>query len=107
MQQATIDIPNDFSRYPAGRYISDGPYNGTKFRDDFLIEPLKSHRHTVLMFDGARGYGSSFLEEAFGGLVRLGFNKAQILETFEFISNSDPTLPNEIIDYINDAEKGG
>lgn len=104
MSQSTINIAKDFSRYPAGRYISDGPYSGTKFREDFLIEPLQNNQHTVIIFDGARGYGSSFLEEAFGGLVRLGFNKGKILETFEFVSDTDPALPSEIIDYIDDAE---
>jgi len=107
MSQSTINIAKDFSRYPAGRYISDGPYSGAKFREDFLMEPLLNNQRTVIIFDGARGYGSSFLEEAFGGLVRLGFNKAKILETFEFVSDNDPALVSELIDYIDDAESEG
>jgi len=71
------------------------------------MEPLLNNQRTVIIFDGARGYGSSFLEEAFGGLVRLGFNKAKILETFEFVSDNDPALVSELIDYIDDAESEG
>ncbi len=98
-----INIAKDFSRYPAGRYESDGDYNGEKFRTTFLLEPLKQKTHVKIIFDGARGYGSSFLEEAFGGLIRLNFSKNEILETFEFESNDDPTLPDEIEGYIDDA----
>ena len=103
----SINIAKEFSRYPAGRYESDGDYNGEKFRTNFLVEPLKQKAHIKIIFDGARGYGSSFLEEAFGGLVRLKFSKDEILETFDFISSDDPTLPSEIIGYINDAENEG
>ena len=99
----SINIAKEFSRYPAGRYELDGNYNGEKFRSTFLVEPLKQKAHVKIIFDGARGYGSSFLEEAFGGLIRLKFSKNEILETFEFESNDDPTLPDEIVGYIDDA----
>ena len=49
--------------------------------------------------DGTRGYGSSFLEEAFGGLVRKGFSQDQILSSFE-LNSSDPSLIEEVHDYI-------
>lgn len=65
-----VSIAKDFSRYPAGRTDSDGPYNGQKFRRKFLVEPLKKGRQVTVVLDDASGYGSSFLEEAFGGLVR-------------------------------------
>ncbi|SJM92554.1 STAS-like domain-containing protein [Crenothrix polyspora] len=105
MSKSVITIAKDFSRYPAGRYLSDGPCSGTKFREEFLIDTLNRNQHADIIFDGARGYGSSFLEEAFGGLVRLGFSKSKILEAFTFISNNDPTIPDEIIDYIDEAEE--
>ena len=36
-----INLGKQFGRYPAGRYLADGPYNGQKFREEFLIPALK------------------------------------------------------------------
>jgi hypothetical protein len=64
----------DFTKSPGGRYVADGPYSGEWFRNEVLVPALRdaSDRHevTVVELDGTSGYGSSFLEEAFGGLVR-------------------------------------
>lgn len=35
-----INIRENFSRYPAGRYRADGPYNGEKFREELLVPAL-------------------------------------------------------------------
>ncbi len=66
-----INIAKDFSKNPAGRYISDGKYSGESFLKNYLIPAVKTHDLVELDFTGVRGYGSSFLEEAFGGLIRL------------------------------------
>ena len=62
--------------YPGGRYISDGPFSGEAFRDEILLPALLASIATgqrlQVVLDGVPGYGSSFLEEAFGGLVRSG-----------------------------------
>jgi hypothetical protein len=72
-----ITIATDFTKYPGPRYERDGPYSGEQFREAILVPALRSaqERDTVLtvVLDGVAGYGSSFLEEAFGGLVRAGF----------------------------------
>ena len=47
MEKKIINIRRDFSRYPAGRYIGDGPYNGQRFREDFLIPALKDNTEKV------------------------------------------------------------
>lgn len=65
-----ISIARDFSPHPAGRYRSDGPYSGETFRDDLLYPALISSAHVEVDMDGALGYGSSFLDEAFAGLIR-------------------------------------
>jgi hypothetical protein len=85
---ALIEVGKDFSRTPGGRYINDGPDSGQLFRDRFLVPELRksierNERLTVVL-DGPRGYLSSFLEEAFGGLIRYGlFNKAQLKNSLE------------------------
>ena len=74
-----INIAKDFSRYPAGRYQEDGDFNGEEFRKKYLVPALKNSDKVEVVFDGVAGFGSSFLEEAFGGLVRHeGFSKDQL-----------------------------
>lgn len=97
-----LNLATQFSRFPAGRYKSDGPYSGEAFRDDFLIPYLREHKKVVVELDGALGYGSSFLEEAFGGLVRAGFRPAEIFDLIELHSR-DESLINEIQSYIQHA----
>ncbi|MCX7091895.1 MAG: STAS-like domain-containing protein [Methylobacter sp.] len=100
-----IDIGQDFSRYPAGRYKTDGPFSGEIFRAQFLVPVLDNNEHAIIELDGTAGYGSSFLEEAFGGLVRLGYSSAQI-KTAVTLHSEDPSLLEEIEEYILDAEQG-
>ena len=66
-----IAIAEAFSPYPAGRYLEDGKYNGTAFRREHLVPALREFDIVDVVFDGVAGFGSSFLEEAFGGLVRV------------------------------------
>jgi hypothetical protein len=98
----TINVAHQFSRYPAGRFVQDGPYSGELFRRKFLEPALKAAEKIVVEMDGARGYGSSFLEEAFGGLVRLGFAKDTIKQKLE-IRATNSSLKVEILDYIDRA----
>ena len=76
----TINIAKDFSRVPAGRYHpADGNRTGELFRTEFLAKYLsKSDEPLEISLDGAVGYPSSFLEEAFGGLIRIGFTVEQL-----------------------------
>lgn len=90
----TIKIADQYSPTPAGRHISDGPFSGEQFRDKFLVPALTRAAETsdkvVVILDGAR-YLSSFLDEAFGGLVRVsGFTKDQLALLLE-IQALDPS----------------
>jgi hypothetical protein len=93
-----INIVQDFSRAPAGRVISDGPNSGERFREQVLIPALALHDVITVELDGTRGMGSSFLEEAFGGLVRRGFAPSELLRRIQFVT-SDPSLIAEIQGY--------
>ncbi|MBS0340421.1 MAG: STAS-like domain-containing protein [Proteobacteria bacterium] len=64
-----LNVASDFSRSPSGRYVSDGPYSGERFREELLFPALQAD-HVEVVLDGVLTLGSSFLEEAFGGLVR-------------------------------------
>jgi hypothetical protein len=99
----TINIARQFSRYPAGRYAKDGPFTGEIFRNKYLIPALNAkEEHVIVEFDGTRGLASSFLEEAFGGLVREGFDKETLLSRLE-LRSTDESIPIEIREYINEA----
>jgi len=102
-QNTEIHIAKDFSKHPAGRFFEDGPFSGQKFRDELLIpllNSIESDDKFTIYLDGTRGYGSSFLEEAFGGVVRkLGAN---VQKKLHFISQR-PSLLKEITEYMQDA----
>jgi len=100
----TINIAQDFSKVPIGRYLNDSDSNGTLFRDSVLIPALKKHHLIEINLDDTEGYGSSFLEESFGGLVRVHkISSADLLSRISFISLEDPSLVEEIESYIKDA----
>lgn len=106
MPTRIINVARDFSRYPAGRYTTDGPFSGAAFRDGYLLPALRAGDEVSVELDGVRGYGSSFLEEAFGGLVRNGLQISDVLKLLKFQS-SDKSLVEEIEEYIehgNDPE---
>lgn len=100
----------DFSPYPAGRDDDDGPYNGARFRDEVLapaIEKALRTREKVQVFlDDVKSYGSSFLEEAFGGLVRVSkFTKSDIKKVLEITADRPAyfTTKRQIEQFIREA----
>ncbi len=98
MSETMINIARDFSRAPAGRFVSDGPNSGTRFRNEFLLPALASGGAVTIELDGVRAYGSSFLDEAFGGLVRLGYAAVDLLNRVR-LQSKDPSLVAEIRGY--------
>jgi hypothetical protein len=100
-----IKVARDFSSEPAGRYRSDGPNSGERFRDNYLVTALREEAEKVVVdLNDLEGYGSSFLEESFGGLVRLGyFTKEQLHAKME-LRASDQALVLEIWSYVDDAD---
>ncbi|KEZ72816.1 hypothetical protein C5I_0117215 [Pseudomonas syringae pv. syringae FF5] len=70
MNTHTITIVKDFSKKPYGRYPLDGEGCGQFFRQLVLAPALRKHSHVHVILDGYNRYGRSFLDEAFGGLIR-------------------------------------
>lgn len=96
----------DFSEFPGPRKEIIGPNSGERFRDEVLYQKIQEHPGEVIqvILDGTAGYGSSFLEESFGGLVRLGVPEAKMREiASNLISDEDPSLIDEIKEYIDEA----
>jgi len=104
MTEHVINIASEFSRHPAGRYKTDGEFSGEVCRKKILVPALKRPERVIIELDGTRGYGSSFLEEAFGGLVREeSFSETDLKNKIVFRS-ADPSLPEEIWGYVADAQ---
>lgn len=103
MNNAMISIATQFSRTPAGRYKADGPKSGEAFRENMLAPSLRKYDRVTVDLDGTLGFGSSFLEEAFGGLVRMGFSASELKKKLIIVSSLS-TYTNRIWQYITDAD---
>lgn len=66
----TINLVQDFTDVPGGRYRELGPYSGEEFREDYLIPALKQHSVVQVILNGALGLPSSFIDEAFGSFAK-------------------------------------
>ena len=115
-----INIAKEFSIAPVARFRSDGDCSGEEFREDWLLPKLKQASKSnplIVDIDDAAGYPYSFLEEAFGGLVRdkhfTADNLKSILkieahsgytmyraEIWESIKEAAADLPNNSFDQV-------
>lgn len=99
---AVINVANDFSRLPYGRYRWQGNFSGEAFREDLLLPALSRDGEVLVDLDGTSGVGPSFLEEAFGGLIRAGLKLDQILSKLTIKSDEDPSYVKEVEGYLRE-----
>jgi len=73
---------SDYTRYPGPRYKKDGAFSGEDFRERVLTKLMRQaiDQNDVIevILDNVSGYGSSFLDEAFAGLIRNGFTSDEV-----------------------------
>lgn len=106
-----ISVVKEYTDKPGARYESQGSNSGEKFRNEILypkfLESIKNNESLTVNLDGGYGYGSSFLEEAFGGLVRkLKKEKNDSYKRVNeiiIISNDNKTWIEKIKLYIKEA----
>lgn len=109
-----INIAKDYTDTPGGRNISDGDFSGEEFRDNFLmpqiVKVINTNEKIDIDLDGGYGYGSSFLEEAFGGMVRelrkMNYKDERINDLKNRIvikSDEEPGLIKQVFEYIEQA----
>ena len=81
-------------------------HSGEEFREDFLQPSFEQIKDTdsflIVDLDGTIGYGTSWLEEVFGGLARTYGNEI-VAQKLNFISEEEPYLIEDIKQYIKDA----
>jgi hypothetical protein len=99
----TINVAKEFSTRPIGRDKNDGKFNGEKFREEFIVPRLDDENISEININlnDLAIVGSSFLEEAFGGLIRKGYSRDDISKINFIASDEDYII--EIDEYIDDA----
>lgn len=101
-------VKESFSKTPGPRYMKEGEYSGELFRESLLYSAVKNaidNEDTLLIdLDGTSGYGTSFLEEAFGGLIRKNKLSYEAIErTIKIKSEEEDYLVDDIKQYLKDA----
>ena len=109
MDNNKIIIKSDFTSTPGPRYTKEGKWAGEKLRTEIvypiLKNAIKDKRKVFIDLDGTSGYGTSFLEEVFGGLIRINKLKYQdIIDLLELKSDEEPYLIEDIYEYLQDAK---
>jgi hypothetical protein len=98
----SLKISSDFSKYPGGRLKIHGPFSGEQLREDHLMPLLDKCDVVIIDLSDTRGYGSSFLDEAFGELgKRLGLAESE--RRLKFLSDDDPLLIEIVWEKIRKA----
>ena len=89
----TLKISTDYSEFPGGRYSEDGLGNATDFREKYLIPMLEKNRPFMIDLNGVVSYPVSFIDEAFGGLVRMKrYTSEQLMKLIKFHSTDENLL---------------
>ena len=99
----TLSVARQFTEFPGGRSRRISEFSGEQFREEFLEPAVKSGEEVIVELDGVVGYGSSFLEEVFGGIVRAmkWLNRDQVNKHLKIISSRESWLI-EANQYIDD-----
>ncbi|MCG9697439.1 STAS-like domain-containing protein [Shewanella sp. Isolate11] len=115
MKDITINVVTDFHPKPYGRDPEDSPgcelTCGKKFREDKLAPALKKaiadDCDVIVDLTGYNRYGRSFLDEAFGGLIReSGFSESEVTKRVKYKHDHLKTVINIIDDRIQAAING-
>lgn len=94
-------VAADFSPVVGGRYRREGLFSGERLCQR-LSPLLDAGGKVVVELDGVDGYSWEFLEEAFGGLVRLGMAPNALRRKLRLVSE-DASLIEEVWRYIGRA----
>lgn len=101
MEKFSINIANDFSDKPGGRWISLGANSGEAFYNDLLLpefkKAIKEKEKLYIYLDGVKSYPNSFLDQSFGELAR-NYEVLLVSDTIQFRTKTF----NWVIEYIND-----
>lgn len=107
MEYIKISIAKNFSKTPGPRFIKEGSFSAELFLQKVLekkfTDTFDKDQKIIIDLDGTLGYGTSFLEETFGGLARK-YGADKVSEKIEVISKEEPWLLDDIKSYIEDVK---
>lgn len=96
-----VSVARDFTQHPGPRYRWQGDHSGEEFRAK-LVEWLRQADRLIVDLDGTSGFGSSFLDEAFGGLIRdEGMRKADVISRIKIKSDMDESYKYDVEEAID------
>jgi hypothetical protein len=103
----TLSVVKDFGDKPYGRYMDvNNKLSGEQFRKELLVPNLRAHRYVHVDLDGYNRYGRSFLDEAFGGLIRdEGFKWADLKMRLTYSHSLVKSIENLIEDRLEAARQ--
>src|SRR5579885_2244584 len=94
-QQMVLNIAQEYTNTPGPRTRAEGKFSAEQFLEDILLSKFDRAvaQNDVLLvdLDGGYGFGTSFLEEAFGGLARKRGIEL-VLRHINFKSDDEPYL---------------
>lgn len=100
MRELIVSVAKDFSPHPGPRFRRQGKFSGEEFRER-LLSWLNQAEHLTVDLDGTSGYGSSFLDEAFGGLIRdEKMSKEEVRKRIAIKSEMDESYRAEVEEAI-------
>lgn len=105
----TYSIAENFSTTPGPRFKDEGEHSGELLREEYLLDlvrdAVENRQKLLIDLDGTHGYLTSFLEEAFGGLIRIdGFSYRDLKDAITFKSEEEPYLIEDIKEYLKEAD---
>jgi STAS-like domain of unknown function (DUF4325) len=108
-QKIALNIAKEYTPQPGPRTREEGHFSAEQFMDEVLLDKfdkaVSGGAKLIVELDGGYGYGTSFLEEAFGGLARKR-GIAVVLRHIEIRSEEEPYLRDDVLKYIREAETG-
>ena len=108
MEYINVSIAKDFSKTPGSRYKKEGDFSGEQFFEEILdpafAKAIIENKKIIVDLDGTVGYGTSFLEEIFGGLARK-YTSKKVLDILEVKSEEEDYLKKDIDEYIKAENK--
>lgn len=96
-----IKVVKEFSNSPGGRTKEQSEFSGEEFREQMLLPKIREAqklKETLLIdLDGTYGYSVCFIDEVFGGLVRVNkLSLRELKDVLRFKSDDEPYLIEEI-----------
>jgi hypothetical protein len=106
LEKIDLHIAAEFAITPGPRKRVEGEHSGEEFLQEYLRPRFLTAKNAGIPLnvnlDGAAGYPTSFLEEAFGGLAR-EFGAAEVTSVLELTCEDEPYIADDIRRYIRGA----